>query len=184
LLLADLVSETPLPKENVCGFTVDPARRVEEHNGMNNRGAIYTEDFRPWIPVCVVQGFSSYKIALKCELADILAGVALISSLTLSVVEYAWQHLHSSRYVKKIWWDTNEPPQPCRGRRAHRVSPGVGTPCSARHKLLEMNLLLWLRGDDIPWGNDKLSVIYTSERSRKWARELGNFSRFPSHVQR
>jgi hypothetical protein len=52
-----------------------------------------------------------------------------------------------------------------------------------RHKLLEMNLLLWCQGPNIPWSDDELSVIYTSERSERWARELNSFIGQPPDVQ-
>jgi hypothetical protein len=102
-----------------------------------------------------------------------------VTLITRASVEYAWHHPHTSKYVK-AWWEANEPRRPRPGRLR---APGLGTPCSVRHKLLETNLLLRCQGPDIPWSDDELSVIYTSERSERWARELNSFIGLPPGVR-
>jgi hypothetical protein len=101
-----------------------------------------------------------------------------VTLITRASVEYAWHHPHTSKYVK-AWWMANEPRRPRPGRQR---TPGLGTPCSVHHKLLEMNLLLWCQGPNIPWSDDELSVINTSELSLRWANELGHFSHLPPNV--
>jgi hypothetical protein len=102
-----------------------------------------------------------------------------VTLITRTSVEYAWHHPHTSKYVK-AWWKANEPRRPRPGRQR---APCLGTLCSVRHKLLEMNLLLWCQGPNIPWSDDELSVIYTSERSERWARELNSFIGRPPDVR-
>jgi structure-specific endonuclease subunit SLX1 len=72
VIACDLLTSSSKPrhfrKKTYVGFTVDPDRRVQEHNGLHHRGALYTENFRPWLPVCVVLGFKSYSVAQKWKL--------------------------------------------------------------------------------------------------------------------
>ena len=41
------------------GFTVNPRRRIRQHNGELTMGACSTRAFRPWDMVLVVYGFSN-----------------------------------------------------------------------------------------------------------------------------
>ena len=61
------------------GYTVDPGRRLRQHNGGAGRRA-RTHRKRPWAMVCVVYGFLSEVAALKFE--------------------WAWQHPHRSRLLR------------------------------------------------------------------------------------
>ena len=51
------------------GFTVNPARRVRQHNGEILGGARHTRKHRPWEMVAFVHGFSSKVSALQFEWA-------------------------------------------------------------------------------------------------------------------
>ena len=62
------------------GFTVNPKRRIRQHNGELAMGACSTRALRPWQMVLVVYGFSSKARALAFE--------------------WAWQHPRRSRSIK------------------------------------------------------------------------------------
>ena len=49
------------------GFTVDPRRRLRQHNGIITQGAYKTRKWRPWDMVMVVHGFANQKTALQFE---------------------------------------------------------------------------------------------------------------------
>jgi len=52
------------------GYTVDPLRRLRQHNGdLKSGGAKRTQRWRPWRIVCVVMGFPSRFSALSFEFA-------------------------------------------------------------------------------------------------------------------
>ena len=51
------------------GFTVNPARRVRQHNGEILGGARHTRKHRPWEMVAFVHGFGSKVAALQFEWA-------------------------------------------------------------------------------------------------------------------
>lgn len=95
--------------------------------------------------------------------------------LTRVSVEYAWQHPHTSKSVKAYWKEH----EPRRQRPGCLQTRGLGTRCSEHHKQLEMNLLLGCRGPKVPWGDDELTVIYTSELSLQWTNNLGRASHLP-----
>ncbi|KAJ1622518.1 hypothetical protein T492DRAFT_600437, partial [Pavlovales sp. CCMP2436] len=63
------------------GFTVNPLRRLRQHNGEIKGGARKTSRFKPWEVVLVVHGFSNKIIALQFE--------------------YAWQHPERSRLLRE-----------------------------------------------------------------------------------
>ena len=62
------------------GFTVNPLRRLRQHNGELVHGALKTHQKRPWEMVLVVYGFSTQVTALQFE--------------------WAWQHPKESRVVR------------------------------------------------------------------------------------
>jgi len=62
------------------GFTVNPRRRIRQHNGELTMGACSTRAFRPWDMVLVVYGFSNQGRALAFE--------------------WAWQHPQRSTIIR------------------------------------------------------------------------------------
>eukprot|EP00764_Aduncisulcus_paluster_P000819 gnl/Carplike_NY0171/1116_a1517_766.p1 GENE.gnl/Carplike_NY0171/1116_a1517_766~~gnl/Carplike_NY0171/1116_a1517_766.p1 ORF type:complete len:434 (+),score=81.51 gnl/Carplike_NY0171/1116_a1517_766:24-1325(+) len=63
-----LVSQHPR-FHNQCyiGFTINPRRRIRQHNGEIKQGARKTKRKRPWKMVCFVSGFSCRTAALQFE---------------------------------------------------------------------------------------------------------------------
>lgn len=49
------------------GFTVDPRRRIRQHNGLLTQGAYKTRKWRPWDMALVVHGFQNQRTALQFE---------------------------------------------------------------------------------------------------------------------
>lgn len=63
------------------GFTVNPERRVKQHNGILTQGAYRTKKWRPWEMVMLVTGFADQRTALQFE--------------------WTWQHLDTSLDTKE-----------------------------------------------------------------------------------
>jgi predicted GIY-YIG superfamily endonuclease len=49
------------------GYTIDFPRRLRQHNGEITGGAKYTKKWRPWKPVCIINGFYESSAALRFE---------------------------------------------------------------------------------------------------------------------
>ena len=61
-------NETAPPGRSYIGFTVNPARRIRQHNGdLSCGGARKTKLLRPWRMVCIVHGFRSHVQGLQFE---------------------------------------------------------------------------------------------------------------------
>lgn len=81
-----LTSNNPkYPGKTYIGVTVDPTRRLDEHNRVRKGGAKRTAAARPWEYKLLVTGFPEYNAALRFE--------------------YAWQHFDTYRAVRKAIGD-------------------------------------------------------------------------------
>jgi predicted GIY-YIG superfamily endonuclease len=49
------------------GYTIDFSHRIRQHNGEIKGGAKKTQKWRPWSPVCVIEGFYDASSALRFE---------------------------------------------------------------------------------------------------------------------
>lgn len=54
-------------RRTYIGYTVNPARRLRQHNGEITGGAKKTRFARPWKMVCYIEGFPTERIALQFE---------------------------------------------------------------------------------------------------------------------
>ena len=68
--------------KSYVGFTVNPPRRLAQHNGARANGAKYTSSLRPCDMIFIVSGFASKVQALQFE--------------------WAWQHPVTSRATRKV----------------------------------------------------------------------------------
>ena len=73
--------ENARSRATYVGFTVNPLRRIRQHNGLIKGGARKTKSKRPWAFVALVHGFQSQVEALQFE--------------------WAWQHPKISRVVRE-----------------------------------------------------------------------------------
>ena len=62
-----LVSATGEHNRTYIGFTVDPRKRIRQHNGDIKGGAKYTKRGRPWKIDTIVRGFPTQRKALSFE---------------------------------------------------------------------------------------------------------------------
>ncbi|KAF4662559.1 Slx1ap [Perkinsus chesapeaki] len=77
-----LLQSEASPSVGYIGFTVNPRRRIRQHNGeLNNGGAHRTKRHRPWKMLLVCYGFSSQVQALQFE--------------------WTWQHPRLSRLTRE-----------------------------------------------------------------------------------
>lgn len=54
-------------RKTYIGYTIDPVRRLRQHNGEIMGGAKKTKDARPWRMICYVTGFPNSRTALQFE---------------------------------------------------------------------------------------------------------------------
>mmetsp|Transcript_7480 Transcript_7480/g.14177 ORF Transcript_7480/g.14177 Transcript_7480/m.14177 type:complete len:442 (-) Transcript_7480:2860-4185(-) len=64
-----LLQSLSSPSKTYIGYTVNPHRRIKQHNGIIKGGAKYTSKFRPWKFICITAGFESEQQGLKFEWA-------------------------------------------------------------------------------------------------------------------
>lgn len=76
-----LLQSISKPNQTYIGFTMDPGRRIRQHNGEIAAGAFKTEKYRPWKMILCVWGLPNKIAALQFE--------------------FAWQHPALCRHVKE-----------------------------------------------------------------------------------
>eukprot|EP00435_Cladocopium_sp_Y103_P024035 s593_g5.t2 len=89
-------------RRTYIGFTMDPSRRLRQHNGEISAGANRTKRWRPWQMILCVWGFPSKVLALQFE--------------------FAWQHPNVCRNVR----DKVEHLEFCQTSRNGRQRPVFG----------------------------------------------------------
>ncbi|GFH59428.1 hypothetical protein CTEN210_15904 [Chaetoceros tenuissimus] len=57
------------PSKTYIGYTVNPARRIKQHNGLIKGGAKYTSKFQPWKFIAIIEGFKNEPLGLRFEWA-------------------------------------------------------------------------------------------------------------------
>jgi len=61
--------KSDVSRHTYIGATLDPVRRIRQHNGEICGGAKYTRSYRPWTVHMVVSGFPNQRSALQFEWA-------------------------------------------------------------------------------------------------------------------
>lgn len=64
-----LLQSISKPNQTYIGFTMDPSRRIRQHNGEIAAGAIKTQKYRPWKMILCVWGLPNKIAALQFEFA-------------------------------------------------------------------------------------------------------------------
>lgn len=54
-------------RKTYIGYTIDPYRRLRQHNGEITGGAKYTRYGKPWVLICYISGFPDKITALQFE---------------------------------------------------------------------------------------------------------------------
>lgn len=62
-----LLQSLSCPRKTYIGYTVDPVRRLRQHNGEIVGGAKRTTRARPWKMICHISGFPDKRTALQYE---------------------------------------------------------------------------------------------------------------------
>lgn len=55
------------PRRTYVGYTVNPSRRIRQHNGEITGGAKRTIKARPWQMICYIEGFPDHRTGLQYE---------------------------------------------------------------------------------------------------------------------
>lgn len=57
----------PNSKHYYIGYTINPLRRLRQHNGYITGGAKHTKKYRPWVLLLLITGFNDAHEALSFE---------------------------------------------------------------------------------------------------------------------
>lgn len=151
------LSEHPYGKNRTyIGFTVDPARRLRQHNGdLKAGGAWRTKSFRPWQMVLVIYGFHTKTEALQFE--------------------WAWQHPTKTRALKPM---NNTLPDYKNGKETKNKRSGkVPLGISGKVKTL-IDLVC-----SSQWSSHTLTVTFLEEAIVDCSELLFKTSQLPLNVQ-
>ena len=101
-----LLHSTTSKTRTYIGYTIDPKRRLRQHNGEITGGAKYTRGWRPWHHKLVVSGFKTSTEALQFE--------------------WAWKHPCRSRFLKGVRGrSTKDRVKVCRLLMKHFITKGT-----------------------------------------------------------
>ena len=65
-----LLQSLSRPRKTYIGYTINPKRRLRQHNGEITGGAKKTSYARPWRMICFICGFPTHRSALQFEYAN------------------------------------------------------------------------------------------------------------------